>query len=315
MIDTVWHSISQNKELYLLLLGVYLAVTIFLKQALSVYVLRKHLKKLRVSQYSTINTDEAAFRKASLVQYKSTPPFFWSLLSFGKFEKLFTSTSMRLLYERLGWRYPRHGGVYLKIMVLIYLLLLPLTFIGLDFLAKLSDFTKLMSWLTLVMLSALLYKPVLSSIVEKKAEELEEGFVSFCEIMTIPLNAGFGLESALSKTLENVATTDEQLKKFILQLITEFKYADYDTGLENFYKRLPTDFVKDFVIVAKQSKRQGSSLVDSLIEMIETHKKSVFNKMEHKAQTVPVKITLLTALLFFPAMFVFLLAPIFSRFL
>lgn len=155
---------------------------------------------------------------------------------------------------------------------------------------------------------------VLRSKTNKRRQNARDGFPDLLDLLISCLEAGLGLDAALSNVAKELGTRFPGLKINLdllnLELMAGRKRHE---AFKNFAERLGLEEAKSLTIMLKQSEEMGSSLGFSLRTFSEEMRVKRMLRAEEKAMALPAKMTVPLILFIFPTIMTMLMLPAIAR--
>jgi tight adherence protein C len=220
------------------------------------------------------------------------------------------SSPLRLKFLNAGFRRDDARLLYFSAKTL-----LPVFFAGMAFLAarSVSDSYGL-TLLLYVVLAALIgcYLPnlALSLSVRSRRREIFENFPDAADLMLICVEAGLGLDAALTKVAEEMKRKSMALAEELHLTNLEMRAgASREQSLRNLALRTGLDELSTFASMLTQADRFGTSIGDSLRVFSDDlrHKRQI--RAEEAAAKVPTKMLIPLVLCIFPSIIMVILGP------
>lgn len=208
--------------------------------------------------------------------------------------------------ERAGrpWNLDVNGLLILKLVSLA---------VGLAVLVLLAVFDLLpLGWFVLlavvvVVLTYYLPDIVLHLSTNTRKKEISRSLPDFLDLLTVTVEAGLGLDSALAKVAERLK---DPLREEILLTLHHIRMGESrDAALRAFADRCGVEDLTNFVSALNQSQKLGISLGQVLRIQSETIRTVQRQRIEERAQKAPVKMLIPLIFCIFPVMFVVILGP------
>lgn len=221
------------------------------------------------------------------------------------------ASPLRARFMNAGWRNPSAPAIYFaaKTMLAAGLPLLAALF----FAPRLGT-TNSSFFMVLLLLCAAIgyYLPngILSHVQEKRQREIFESFPDALDLLTVCVEAGLGLDSALVKVADEIHIKSIVLSQELQLVLMEMRAGfSKEKALRNLALRTGVEDIDTLVGMLIQSDRFGTSMADSL----RVHSDSLRTKRRFRAEEAAAKIALklLFPLIFFlfPSLFVVVMGP------
>ena len=227
-------------------------------------------------------------------------------------DKVEDHTKARPRFLKAGIRSDRAPAVFWGAKVVLTVLL-PLGFILFRFLASGVYISPTMSvgiFTGLALAGFYLPDLWLSNKIQKRKEKMLEGFPDALDLMVVCVEAGMGLDSAISRVAKearsNNETLSEELHLYNLEIRAGMSRKD---ALNNLAMRTDLQEMQNLVTLLIQTDRFGTSVSQALKVFSETMRTQRFQRAEEKAAKVPIKLLFPLILCIFPALFVAILGP------
>ncbi len=300
---------ASNQILILLIVFfAVLAAAYILMNTLVPGAAQRRLQKVMGSQRTIENVDE------------ETAPWVQKIVSIaGPLARLslpdedWQNSPIRLRFVNAGYRNKNAPIIYFGAKTL-----LALVFPGLYLLAKgfggfESDFSNTLT--TVLVLAALgYYLPnlILRRLVYVRQRELFENFPDALDLMTVCVEAGLGMDAAISRVGEEMAIkspiTSEEFRLVGLELRAG---ASREQALRNLAMRTGLEEIDSLVAMLVQADRFGTSVAESLRVHSETLRTKRRLIAEEKAAKLAVKLLFPLIFTIFPSLLLVLLGPAF----
>lgn len=143
---------------------------------------------------------------------------------------------------------------------------------------------------------------------KKRGKVLEKDATFFFEILSLTLESGSNLRSAIELTANNVNNN----------LATEFKKAleDMELGkslsesLNDLTTRIPSENVDNIILNLMEANIYGSNMIESLNNQLDYLNDKILLETRGKINKMPVKISIVSVLIFVPLILLIILSPI-----
>jgi tight adherence protein C len=130
------------------------------------------------------------------------------------------------------------------------------------------------------------------------------------DLLLICVESGMGLESALAKVADEVASQCAELAEELTLLTAELSYLpDRAKAYDNLAERTGLDVVRALVVSLGQSEKYGTSVGQSLRVLAQESRDNRLSAAEKKAHALPPKLTVPMILFFLPVLFAIIIGP------
>jgi tight adherence protein C len=148
---------------------------------------------------------------------------------------------------------------------------------------------------------------IVRSSADKRKEQISRALPDFLDLLTVSVEAGLGLDSAMAKIAERLRGPLQQEILITLHQIRMGKSRPM--ALREFADRCDVDDLTNFISALIQSQQLGISLGQVLRVQADTIRTAQRQRIEGAAQKAPVKMLVPLILCIFPTMFVVILGP------
>jgi tight adherence protein C len=253
-----------------------------------------------------------------------TPPkesrFLHFIRTLGKFlapKKEGNISEMRRLFIRAGYRSPKALPLFFGLKVLLALSLFAVTLVGkLFFWQKISpaNFTYISIILAIVgfFLPNLWIKLRISS----RKDKIQRGLPDALDLMVVCVEAGTGLDAALSRTAEEMKKTNSLLAEELGLVNLEIRAGKpRQEALKNLAWRTDLEDLNNLTTLLIQTERFGTSVAQALRVHSDFMRTKRFQRAEELAQKMPIKLIFPLALFILPMLFLITLGPAIAVFI
>ncbi len=144
----------------------------------------------------------------------------------------------------------------------------------------------------------------------RRREALRRGFPDALDMMVVCIEAGLGLDAALSRVAAEIAQAHPPIAAELTQIGRELRVGrDRGTVLRNFAHRAGLPEIASFATLLIQSEALGTGIARSLRVQAEEMRASRMVRAEEAAHTLPVKLTIPLVFCILPAMIAVVLLP------
>ena len=151
-------------------------------------------------------------------------------------------------------------------------------------------------------------KLFLDTKIRKREIELEQESIHFFEVLTLSLETGRNLESALTITTSNI---DSAISGEFKEALRGIKYGKSLTEcLQNMQKYIPSEAINNIIISLTHANIYGNSIIDTLNTQIDYIREKRVLETKAEISKVPIKISVISVLFFVPLILLIILAPV-----
>jgi tight adherence protein C len=148
------------------------------------------------------------------------------------------------------------------------------------------------------------------NIIGKRQQAIRRAWPDALDLLLICVESGMGLESALMKVSDEIASQCPALAEEFGLTTAELSYlSDRHKAYENLAERTGLDEVKALVISLGQSEKYGTPVGQSLRVLAQESRDTRMMKAEKKAAALPPKLTVPMVLFFLPVLFAIIITP------
>ena len=149
--------------------------------------------------------------------------------------------------------------------------------------------------------------------IKVRREKLEHESIFFFEILQLTLEGGRTLSQALEITSSNV---DSDLSKEFRKTLDEVKMGkSLVESLKNMKYRIPSSEINNAILNITESSIFGSNIISSLNSELEYLRNKELMDIKGKIAKLPIKISVISVVLFIPLILLVILSPVLIEFL
>ena len=159
-----------------------------------------------------------------------------------------------------------------------------------------------------------IYAPILSIIyyyffnklaidnkIKKRSITLENEAMHFFEVLTLSLETGRNLVSAIEVTTSNVSGI---LSNEFKESIREVSFGkSLNEALSDMQERIPSDTINNIILSLTESNLYGNSIIDNLYNQIDFLREKRKMEVKGRISKVPILISVISVLFFIPLLF------------
>ncbi len=150
----------------------------------------------------------------------------------------------------------------------------------------------------------------LKNAISVRKEKLVHGFPDALDLMVVCVEAGLGLDQAISRVGQEVKAAHPDLGGEFLLLNLELRAGlSREEGLRNLVNRTDLDDIRSLVALLIQTDRFGTSIGQALRVHSDSMRNKRRMKAEEKGAQLPVKLMIPLILFIFPALMVVIVGP------
>lgn len=144
----------------------------------------------------------------------------------------------------------------------------------------------------------------------RRKKELSRTFPDAMDLLMVCVEAGMGIDSAISRVSKEIHITSPELAKEFKILTLELKTGrPRNDCLKSLAQRTDLTDVENLVSLLIQAERYGTGVANALKVHAEEMRQRRYSRLEELAAKLPVKLTIPMMLFIFPALFVVIGGP------
>lgn len=279
---------------------IFLAVTLALSGLFMWLAPTRAEQRLRTMGAPAEKTDwtETVVKMAAPVARLSTPDGDWE------------NSPLRVRFMYAGIRDPNARLLYFGTKSLLPLFLAGLAFVSMRGVNQSSTLTLLFYVLLAALIGCYLPNLMLEWTIRRRQREIFENFPDAADLMLVCVEAGLGLDAALSKVAEEIRRKSVALAEELHLTNLEMRAgASREKSLRNLALRTGVEELSTFATMLTQADKFGTSIGDSLRVFSDDlrHKRQI--RAEEKAAKVPTKMLFPLVVCIFPSIIMVIMGP------
>jgi len=153
-----------------------------------------------------------------------------------------------------------------------------------------------------------LYYFVIDYQIKKRIKKLENEAVYFFEVLTLSVETGRDLKSALEITCKNI---DSEISDEFKKTINEVNFSKtLDEALDSMRKRIPSDNINNIILNISQTNIFGGNIIETMYNQIDFMSDKRIQEIRGQINKLPIKISIISVIFFIPLMLLLVLGPI-----
>ncbi len=149
---------------------------------------------------------------------------------------------------------------------------------------------------------------VIDKKVEKRAEKLDNEAMYFFEVLTLSLETGRNLKTALEITARNI---DSELSDEFKRALDEVKYGkSLNEALDSLKTRIPSDTINNIILNISQSNIFGNSIIETMYNQIDYIRDRQIMRTKARINKIPLKVSVVSVIFFIPLLLLLILSPV-----
>jgi len=224
------------------------------------------------------------------------------------------NSELRIRFFHAGIRNPNARLLYFGAKTLLPLLLAALAYMVLRGLSQSAGLTLIFYLSLFAMIGCYLPNLLLHLKIKFRKREIFESFPDAADLMLVCVEAGLGLDAALSKVSDEIRRKSLALAEELHLTNLELRAgATRDKSLRNLALRTGVEEISTFATMLTQADKFGTSIGDSLRVFSDDlrHKRQIL--AEERAAKVPTKMLFPLVLCIFPSIIMVVLGPALIR--
>lgn len=151
-------------------------------------------------------------------------------------------------------------------------------------------------------------KVVIDMKVEKRANKLDKEAMYFFEVLTLSLETGRNLKTALELTANNI---DSELSDEFKKTLKEVKYGKgLNEALDDLKLRIPSDTINNIILNISQSNIFGNSIIETMYNQVDYIRDRQIMKTKALINKIPLKVSVVSVVFFIPLLLLLILSPV-----
>lgn len=156
-------------------------------------------------------------------------------------------------------------------------------------------------------------KIIIDKKVAARADSLDNDAMYFFEVLTLSLETGRNLKTALEITANSI---DSELSYEFRQALREVRYGkSLNEALDSLKLRIPSDTINNIVLNIAQSNIFGNSIIETMYNQIDYIRDKQILSAKAKISKIPLKVSVISVIFFIPLIMLLILSPVIIQFL
>ncbi len=144
--------------------------------------------------------------------------------------------------------------------------------------------------------------------VEKRRRHLDSDAMYFFEVLTLSIESGHTLKTALEITSSNI---DSLLSKEFQKTLEEVRFGKgLNEALEELKRRIPSNTINNIILNLSQSNIFGNSIVETLYNQIDYIRDKKVLETKEKISKIPIRVSVISVIFFIPLLMLLILSPV-----
>lgn len=220
-------------------------------------------------------------------------------------------SSLRVRFMNAGLREASWPALFFASKTLLALLLPGVFMVYSGFSSVPMKFnTSLMILVVLLAVGYYLPNVILSHLVKKRRETLQNAIPDALDLMIVCVEAGLGLDAAMNRAAGEIGMRSQALSEELNLVALELRMGvKRELALRNLAMRTGVDDISSFVSMLVQSDRFGTNVAEALRVQAETMRTHRRLRAEERAAKIPLKLLFPLIFFIFPSLMVVLMGP------
>lgn len=156
-------------------------------------------------------------------------------------------------------------------------------------------------------------KIIIDKKVAARADSLDNDAMYFFEVLTLSLETGRNLKTALEITANSI---DSELSYEFRQALREVRYGkSLNEALDSLKLRIPSDTINNIILNIAQSNIFGNSIIETMYNQLDFLKDKQVMDIKAQINKIPNKISIFSVIFFIPLILLIVLGPVLVNFL
>lgn len=148
--------------------------------------------------------------------------------------------------------------------------------------------------------------------IKKRAKKLEHEAIFFFEILSLTLDSGRTLSSALQLTVQNI---DNELSTEFKKTLKEVQLGkSFSESLNAMKERIPSETIENLILSLIESSIYGSNIIESINTELDYLRDKQLLDIKAEIAKLPTKISIISVLFFIPILLLVILSPVMIEF-
>lgn len=149
---------------------------------------------------------------------------------------------------------------------------------------------------------------MIDSKIKKREKKLENDAMYFFEILTLSLESGRNLNTALKITTDNI---DSELSDEFKMVLHEIELGkSMNEALDSLKNRIPSDTINNIILNISQANIFGNNIVETLYNQVDFIREKKLMNIKEEMNKIPIKVSVLSVLFFIPIILLLILGPV-----
>lgn len=143
---------------------------------------------------------------------------------------------------------------------------------------------------------------------DKRSDKLNNEAMYFFEVLTLSLETGRNLKTALEITSSNI---DSELSDEFKRMLEEVKYGKgLSEALDDLKLRIPSETINNIILNISQSNIFGNSIIETMYNQIDYIRDKQIMLTKARINKIPLKVSVISVIFFIPLLLLLILSPV-----
>ena len=143
---------------------------------------------------------------------------------------------------------------------------------------------------------------------DKRSDKLNNEAMYFFEVLTLSLETGRNLKTALEITSSNI---DSELSEEFKRMLEEVKYGKgLSEALDDLKLRIPSETINNIILNISQSNIFGNSIIETMYNQIDYIRDKQIMLTKARINKIPLKVSVISVIFFIPLLLLLILSPV-----
>ena len=143
---------------------------------------------------------------------------------------------------------------------------------------------------------------------DKRRDKLDNEAMYFFEVLTLSLETGRNLKTALEITSSNI---DSELSDEFKRMLEEVKYGKgLSEALDDLKLRIPSETINNIILNISQSNIFGNSIIETMYNQIDYIRDKQIMLTKARINKIPLKVSVISVIFFIPLLLLLILSPV-----
>ena len=144
--------------------------------------------------------------------------------------------------------------------------------------------------------------------IEKRANKLDNEAMYFFEVLTLSLETGRNLKTALEITSNNIYN---ELSDEFKRMLEEVKYGKgLSEALDSLKLRIPSETINNIILNISQSNIFGNSIIETMYNQIDYIRDKQIMNTKAIINKIPLKVSVISVIFIIPLILLLILSPV-----